>query len=81
MKESIIDGVRETSCTGCIHRNMCKYKELYLQVIRELQEVNIHSNEEGRIRLIPITSLEFLIQPIVLECRYFCDECVHEKVF
>lgn len=64
------DGVRETQCTRCIHRTMCKYKDAYLQAIQEVQQVNIHSAEGNGVRLTPITSLEFLVQPIELNCKY-----------
>lgn len=56
------EGVRQTQCTTCMHRSICKYKDLYLKVVEAVQKVTVDS--------VPITELDFLSQPIELRCKY-----------
>ena len=60
------DGVRETQCTRCMHRHICKYKEVYLKAVEAVSKVEVIENGITRT---PITMLEFL-NPIELDCRY-----------
>lgn len=34
------NGVRETICTRCVHREVCIYKETYLQYLQALEQFN-----------------------------------------
>lgn len=34
----MINGVRETSCMGCLHREVCVYRGKYLDMVKHLQE-------------------------------------------
>ena len=34
------DGVRETPCTCCVHRTVCKYKDDFLKAIQMTKAIN-----------------------------------------
>ncbi len=34
------EGVRETICTSCIHREVCMYKQTYLNYLSACEEMN-----------------------------------------
>lgn len=64
------DGVRETQCTKCAHRHVCKYKDMYLKALETVlkTEITQHDKSNG-ISITPITELEFL-NPIELDCKH-----------
>lgn len=62
------DGVRETQCTSCIHRTMCKYRDIYLHALEQVLKMEIGFDEDSK-KLVPISELEFL-NPIELDCKY-----------
>lgn len=33
------NGVKETDCTRCIHRNVCKWKDDFLTLVQKISEV------------------------------------------
>lgn len=55
------EGVRETQCTRCAHRHVCKHKEIYLEAIEAVLQTRVNNK--------PISELEFL-NPIELDCKY-----------
>ncbi len=36
----MFDGVRETLCTRCVHREVCAYKDTYLRYLERLVKFN-----------------------------------------
>ena len=36
----MFDGVRETLCTKCVHREVCSYKNTYLKYLENLMKFN-----------------------------------------
>lgn len=44
------DGVRETICTHCEHRDVCKHKETYLEFLKAQE--NLYAEYESHIEFI-----------------------------
>lgn len=64
------DGVRETQCTKCAHRHVCKYKDIYLRALETVLKTEVTQHDDSnRIAVTPITELEFL-NPIELDCKH-----------
>lgn len=67
--------VRETSCTSCMHREVCKHKEKYLKACDAV--FNTKVNEFGEygytFRAVPITNFEFL-GDVFVSCKFYIPE-------
>ena len=65
---------KETQCTHCIHRNVCKLTEDYLRINEALNRLTINKSERGDrgepiIRSIPIVNLDFA--EVIVSCKYY----------
>lgn len=59
----MFEACRETLCTSCIHKDVCKNKETYLKICECVRDVKIYEQEnetfkESRIANIPWISIK-----------------------
>lgn len=67
------DGVKETLCSRCIHRQVCLIKERYLKFQKQIDDLYETFKKEELIESFYGTSF---IKPIELKCRhYISDNC------
>ena len=67
-KEKImIDAIKEVSCTRCLHQEVCKYKQDFLDIC-------------NKIKTTPITNLDCL-GGIQIECRYYQMQAINPRLF
>ena len=72
-KEKImIDAIKEVSCTRCLHQEVCKYKQDFLDICNAVSSstVNRPCEDGKKVEMTPITNLDFL-GGIKIECRYY----------
>ena len=64
--------VREVSCTKCIHQEVCKYKQDFLDVCNAVSSIVVNRPcEDGKkVEMTPITNLDCL-DDIYVCCRYY----------
>lgn len=69
------EAVRETFCTTCTHRDVCKYKENYLKVCEVVfnTQVNEFSEDGHGITSIPLSNFE-CIGSIFVTCIFHSPE-------
>ena len=68
------EAVRETACTSCKHREVCKYKENYLKVCEAASNINVtlkeHYEDGVRARIIPVANFD-CIKDIEISCKFY----------
>lgn len=65
------DCVKETLCTRCEHRNVCKYMQDYLKVVESVYNANVcFENEDGKHCMKKVTNYDF-IGEIKIPCKYY----------
>ena len=67
------DGVRETPCTHCVHRTVCKHKDDFLKAIQAVNEATVHEREDNRIKMTKIINID-CVSDISVTCRYHQPE-------
>ena len=65
---------KETQCTHCIHRNVCKLTEDYLRINEAVNHLTVNKSERDdrdnpKISLIPIVNFNFA--EVTVSCIYF----------
>ena len=65
---------KETQCTHCIHRIVCKLNEDYLRINEAINRLSVAKSEQGdrdelRIRSIPIVNFDFV--EVTVSCKYY----------
>ena len=69
----MMDGVRETLCTRCVHREVCKLKDNYLAVVSAIQNENVYVDHEHAISSKAVKLYDFIeIQDP--KCKYYINE-------
>lgn len=64
-------GVKETLCTRCAHREVCTYKQDYLDVLKAVEDASvIRGTLDGKITSKKVTCYEF-IGEISVGCKYY----------
>ena len=63
----MIDAIKEVSCTRCLHQEVCKYKQDFLDIC-------------NKVKTTPITNLDCL-GGIQIECRYYQVQAINPKLF
>lgn len=63
----MIDTIKEVSCTRCLHQEVCKYKQDFLDIC-------------NKIKTTPITNLDCL-GGIQIECRYYQMQAINPRLF
>ena len=82
-KEKImIDAIKEVSCTRCLHQEVCKYKQDFLDICNAVSSstVNRHCEDGKKVQTIPITNLDCL-GGIQIECRYYQMQAINPRLF
>lgn len=64
-----MNGVKETLCTRCYHRNVCKYTEQFLAVQKKLDEVEFAISGTDEVRLAKLRDIPWLEAD--LKCQYY----------
>lgn len=67
------DGVRETPCTHCVHRTVCKHKDDFLKAIQAVNEATVHEREDNRMKMTKIVNID-CVSDISITCRYHQPE-------
>lgn len=67
------DGVRETPCTHCVHRTVCKHKDDFLKAIQAVNEATVHEREDNRMKMTKVVNID-CVSDISVTCRYYQPE-------
>ena len=82
-KEKImIDAIKEVSCTRCLHQEVCKYKQDFLDICNAVSSstVNRPCEDGKKVQTTPITNLDCL-GGIQIECRYYQMQAINPRLF
>jgi len=65
------EGVKETLCTHCVHREVCAYKQDFLNIVKAVEYATVAEElPDGRTSLKRVTCYDF-ISGISVGCKYF----------
>ena len=67
------DGVKETQCTRCVHKDVCAYKLDYLNILKAVENARvsvIKENTDGGFSSKKVTDYDF-ISGISVGCCYY----------
>ena len=58
---NIHGGVRETSCARCVHRDVCMYKNDYLDILKAVTGATVSKlSSDGKMSVKKVESLDFI---------------------
>lgn len=67
----MFEGVKETLCTHCVHREVCTYKQDYLDILKAVENASVIKDAPDR----KITSKKVInydfISKISVGCKYY----------
>lgn len=62
---------KETRCTCCFHRHVCKYSKDYLDICAAAESLSIHQPEnDGKVKITPVNNFE-CVGSIEVTCKFF----------
>lgn len=65
------DGVKETLCTHCTHREVCTYKNDYLDILKAVENATVSRlTSDGKITSKKVVHYDF-ISNISVGCKYY----------
>ena len=67
------EGVKETLCTRCAHREVCMYKLYYLSILKAVENARVSvvkDAQDGGFSSKKVSDYDF-ISEISVECRYY----------
>lgn len=65
------EGVKETLCTRCAHREVCAYKQDYLDVLKTVENAKVvKDTPDGKITSKKVVCYDF-IGKISITCKYY----------
>lgn len=78
----MIDTIKEVSCTRCLHQEVCKYKQDFLDICNAVSSstVNRPCEDGKKVQMTPITNLDCL-GGIQIECRYYQMQAINPRLF
>ena len=76
MPESV--GVKETKCTSCLHRVVCKHKSDFLRICEAVDRTKIYEKTENGHHEHPISSYD-CFGGVDVKCKYYDAELVKRK--
>ena len=78
----MIDTIKEVSCTRCLHQEVCKYKQDFLDICNAVSRstVNRPCEDGKKVQTTPITNLDCL-GGIQIECRYYQMQAINPRLF
>ena len=82
-KEKImIDAIKEVSCTKCLHQEVCRHKQDFIDICNAVSSsiVNRPCEDGKKVEMAPITNFDFL-GGIQIECRYYQAQAINPRLF
>lgn len=77
MSEGLVVSINETACTRCIHKEVCLYKNDYLDIFNAVSDANVSKMcPDGKISLKKISSFDF-IDGIRVVCHHYKSEMIY----
>ena len=78
----MIDAIKEVSCTRCLHQEVCKYKQDFLDICNAVSSstVNRPCEDGKKVQTTSITNLDCL-GGIQIECRYYQMQAINPRLF
>lgn len=78
----MIDAIKEVSCTRCLHQEVCKYKQDFLDICNAVSSstVNRPCEDGKKVKTTPIANLDCL-GGINIECRYYQMQAINPRLF
>ena len=62
--------VKETLCTRCAHREVCIYKQDYIDILKAVENATVTQNTPDGITSNKVTQYDF-INGISVSCKYY----------
>ena len=82
-KEKImIDAIKEVSCTRCLHQEVCRHKQDFIDICNAVSSsiVNRPCEDGKKVEMAPITNFDCL-GGIKIECRYYQAQAINPRLF
>ena len=78
----MIDAIKEVSCTRCLHQEVCRHKQDFLDICNTVSSsvVNRPCEDGKKVKTIPITNFDCL-GGIQIECRYYQMQAINPRLF
>ena len=78
----MIDAIKEVSCTQCLHQEVCKHKQDFLDICNAVASSMVNRPfEDGKgVETIPVTNFDCLGY-IKIECRYYQEQAIIPRLF
>ena len=78
----MIDAIKEVSCTKCLHQEVCRYKQDFLDICNAVSSsmVNRPCEDGKKVKTTPITNFDCL-GGIQIECRYYQMQAINPRLF
>lgn len=78
----MIDAIKEVSCTKCLHQEVCKHKQDFLDICNAVSSsiVNRPCEDGKKVEMTPITNFDWL-GGIQIECRYYQAPAINQRLF
>ena len=78
----MIDAIKEVPCTRCLHQEVCRHKQDFLDICNAVSSstVNRPCEDGKKVKTIPITNFNCL-GGIQIECRYYQMQAINPKLF
>lgn len=73
------NGVRETPCTRCLHREVCDRKYLFLDIFEKVPKTNIKTDvkhDDGTYVFKMLSTFDWII--VDIECKHYLND-IHTR--
>lgn len=75
------EGVKETLCTHCAHREVCAYKQDYLDILKAVENAEVVRNTpDGKTASKKVIHYDF-IGKISITCKYYTASTISLKPY
>ena len=78
----MIDAIKEVSCTRCLHQEVCRHKQDFIDICNAVSNsmVNRPCENGKKVETTPITNFDCL-GGIQIECRYYQAQAINPRLF
>ena len=78
----MIDNIEEVPCTRCLHQEVCRHKQDFLDIYDAVSSsmVNRPCEDGKKVKTTPITNFDCL-GGIQIECRYYQMQAINPRLF
>ena len=78
----MIDNIEEVPCTRCLHQEVCRHKQDFLDICNAVSSsmVNRPCEDGKEVKMTPIKNLDWL-GGIQIECRYYQAQAINPRLF